>query len=192
MIRRLSFLGLVVITSFLCSCISPQGRTVDDKRASIDAMHDETLHLLYQQKPFLENVIQKSSGYAVFSNVNAQFFIFGGGGGYGVAVDNMAAKRTYMKMAQLDLGFGLGVQDIRVVFVFHSEKALLNFIYSGWDFSAQGDAAAKARGKGVSATGELSIDSETSVYTMSEAGLMVKLNLAGTKYWRDNQMNTAE
>ena len=39
------------------------------------------------------------------------------------------------------------------------------------------------------ATGEVSIDAETSMYTMSEAGLMAKVNLAGTKYWKDDELN---
>ncbi|MGK2943451.1 MAG: YSC84-related protein [Desulfuromonadales bacterium] len=92
-------------------------------------------------------------------------------------------------MAQIDLGFGLGVQDIRVVFVFHSERALNSFVYNGWEFGAQADAAAKAREKGAAITGEVSIDAETSMYTMTESGLMAKINLAGTKYWRDDNLN---
>jgi len=165
---------------------------MENKRAAVDNMHDETLMYLYQQRPSAEAVINRASGYAVFSNVNAQYLIVGGGGGFGVAINNESKQKTYMKMVQLDLGFGIGVQDIRVVFVFHTEKALTNFIYRGWDFSAQADATVKGRGKGLSATGELSIDSETSVYTLSESGLMVKLNLAGTKYWKYDDLNYLE
>ncbi len=152
-------------------------------------MHDETLARLYEQKPTARNVIGKAAGYAVFSNVNAQYFIVGGGGGFGVAVDKSSGHRTYMKMVQGGLGLGLGVQDIRVVFVFHSERSYMNFVNKGWEFGGQADAAAKAEDKGVAATGEVSIDSETTMYTMSEAGLMAKVNLAGTKYWRDDSLN---
>ncbi len=94
-----------------------------------------------------------------------------------------------MKMVQGGLGLGLGVQDVRVVFVFHSERSYMNFVNRGWEFGGQADAAAKAEDKGVAATGEVSIDSETTMYTMSEAGLMAKVNLAGTKYWRDDSLN---
>ena len=51
------------------------------------------------------------------------------------------------------------------------------------------DAAAKARDKGAAITGEVSIDAETTIYTMSESGLIAKVNLAGTKYWRDDSLN---
>ena len=93
-----------------------------------------------------------------------------------------------LRAAQLAPSAG-NVQDVRVVFVFHSARAYMDFVNSGWEFGAQADAAAKARNKGVSATGEVSIDAETTMYTMSEAGLMAKANLAGTKYWQDQSLN---
>ncbi len=173
----------------LCACLAPQGDSPEQQRAAIINMHDEALANLYNQRPTARDVLNKAPGYAVFSNVNAQWFILGGGGGYGVAVDRSSGHKTYMKMAQVDIGFGLGVQDVRVVFVFHSTRAYMNFVNSGWEFGGQADAAAKARDKGASATGEVSIDSETTMYTMSEAGLMAKVNLAGTKYWRDDNLN---
>jgi lipid-binding SYLF domain-containing protein len=173
----------------LSACLAPSGNTLEQKRAAIERMERETLSQLYSQRPTAETVVSKAAGYAVFSNVNAQFFMLGGGGGYGVAVNQSSGQKTFMKMAQIDMGFGLGVQDIRVVFVFHSERALNSFVYNGWEFGAQADAAAKAREKGAAITGEVSIDAETSMYTMTESGLMAKINLAGTKYWRDDNMN---
>jgi lipid-binding SYLF domain-containing protein len=171
------------------ACLSPRGSTPEQKRAAIVNMHDDTIARLYQQRPTARDVIDKSAGYAVFSNVHALYLVVGGGGGYGVAVDQSSGHKTFMKMAQLDLGLGLGLQDIRVVFVFHSARAYMNFVNRGWEFGAQADAAAKARDKGAAATGEVSIDAETSIYTMSEAGLMAKVNLAGTKYWKDDNLN---
>lgn len=184
----LMFLSLVVLLS-LTACLAPQGNTPEAKREAIQRMHDETLAQLYQQRPTARKIVGNASGYAVFSNVNAQYLFFGGGGGYGLALNNVSGQNTYMKMAQIDLGLGLGVHDIRVVFVFHSERAINGFINNGWEFGAQADAAAKARDKGVSATGEVSIDAETSMYTLTESGLMAKVNLAGTKYWKDDKLN---
>lgn len=184
------FIGLSVLLLFILpSCLSPQGQTAEQKRSAILSMHDETLGRLYAQRPTAKEVVDKSAGYAVFSNVNAQYLVIGGGGGYGVAVDRSSGYKTYMKMAQVGLGPGLGVQDIRVVFVFHSPRAYMSFVNKGWEFGAQADAAAKARDKGIAATGEISIDAETTMYTMSEAGLMIKVNLAGTKYWQDGALN---
>lgn len=173
----------------LSACIAPRGDSPEQKRISINRMHDDTLARLYQERPTARDVVGSAFGYAVFSNINAQYLIVGGGGGYGVAVEKASGHKTYMKMAQVDLGLGLGVQDVRVIFVFHSARSFMNFVNRGWEFGAQADAAAKARDKGYAATGEVSIDAETSMYTMSEAGLMAKVNLAGTKYWRDDSLN---
>lgn len=182
-------LCLLLIMS-LTACLAPSGSSPADKRAAIQRMHDDTLTRLYSQRPTSRDVIDKAAGYAVFSNVGAQVIWIGGAGGYGVAVDAASKFKIYMKMAQVDVGLGLGVQDIRVVFVFHSRRAFDDFVYRGWEFGAQADAAAKARDKGAAATGEFSIDAETTIYTMSESGLMIKANLSGTKYWQDNELNS--
>ena len=187
--KNLLLLLSVLILLLLNACLVPSGETPEQKRAAILRMHDETMGQLYKQRPTAENITSKAAGYAVFSNVNAQYFFIGGGGGYGVAINQSSGQKTYMKMAQIDLGLGLGVQDIRVVFVFHSARALNSFVNSGWEFGGQADAAAKARDKGVAATGEVSIDAETSMYTMTESGLMAKVNVAGTKYWKDESLN---
>ncbi len=188
--KRFLFLSLSVLMFLsLVGCLSPRGATLDEKRMVIQDMHNETLSQLYAQRVQAEDIVNKAAGYAVFSNVNAQYFLLGGGGGYGLAVDQSSSEKIYMQMAQLDVGIGLGIQDIRVVFVFHSSRALNNFINSGWEFGAQADASAKARGKGGAITGEISLDSETTMYTMSESGLMAKVNLAGTRYWKDKKLN---
>jgi lipid-binding SYLF domain-containing protein len=187
--RMLSVMVAAMFSVALTACFAPQGDSPDQKRAAINKMHDETLAKLYSQRATASELVNKAAGYAVFSNVNAQWFFVGGAGGFGVAVDRSSGHKTYMQMAQLDLGFGFGVQDIRVVFIFHSARAYMDFVNSGWEFGGQADAAAKVEDKGVAATGEVSIDAETTMYTMSEAGLMAKVNLAGTKYWRDNSLN---
>ena len=168
--RILLMLLCIAVLLSLSACLSPSGSTLEQKRESIERMHNETLAQLYRQRPTAEGVINKAVGYAVFSNVNAYLFFGGGGAGYGVAV-------------------GLGIQDIRAVFVFHSTRAFNSFVNNGWEFGGQADAAAKAREKGGALTGEFSIDAETTMYTMSESGLMAKVNLAGTKYWKDDNLN---
>lgn len=178
-----------VIATLLSGCFAPRGASSEEKRSAIQKMKSDTLSYLYKERPTAREIIDRSAGYAVFSNINAQYFFVGGGGGYGVAVNRDDGRETYMRMAQASVGLGLGVQDIRVVFVFHSRRALDNFVYQGWEFGAQADAAAKASEKGGALSGEVSIDSETTMYTLSQTGLMAKANLAGTKYWRDDALN---
>lgn len=189
MLRFIQLILMVLLVSLLCGCLSPRSKSPDDRRTTIDYMSQSTLTKLYQQRPAARDNINRADGYAVFSNINAQYFFVGGGGGYGVAVSQGAGQKTYMKMAQIDLGLGLGVQDIRVIFVFHSTNALDTFINSGWEFGGQADLAVKAEDKGASATGEVSISSEIDMYTLSASGLMAKINLSGSKYWKDASLN---
>ena len=53
-----------------------------------------------------------------------------------------------MKMGSVGAGLGMGVKDYVVVFVFANDKALAQFLDSGWSGSGQADAAAKAGEKG--------------------------------------------
>jgi lipid-binding SYLF domain-containing protein len=184
--KMIWILGLLL---FLVGCLGPVRGSVEEKRAAIDSMKAKTLEELYLQKASAREKIQRSAGYAVFSNVSAQALFLGGGGGYGVAQYQDTGQKVYMKMAQVGVGFGLGIQDVRVVFVFHTTAALDRFIYQGWDFGAQADAAAKSEEKGGAAGGEISITSDMEAYTLTESGLLAKINLAGTKYWQDKALN---
>ena len=185
----LKVLLLVLLTFSFGGCLSPRADSPADKRSAINSMSRETLAELYKQRPTARDNVERADGYAVFSNVNAQYIFVGAGGGYGVAINRKSGRKTYMKMAQIDLGLGLGVQDIRVVFVFHSQAAYDSFVNSGWEFGGQADLAAKAEDKGASATGEVSVSSEIDMYTLTESGLMAKVNLSGSKYWKDDKLN---
>lgn len=187
--KKLAGLVLLGLVLLLTGCLGPMRGTVEEKRSAIDSMRTRTLQDLYLQSHSAEEKIRRAAGYAVFSNVNAQVLFVGGGGGYGVAVYSDTGRKVYMKMAQAGVGLGLGVQDIRVVFVFHTTAALDRFVYQGWDFGVQADAAARSEGKGGSAGGEVSITSDMDAYTLTKSGLLAKLNLAGTKYWQDRSLN---
>ena len=180
--------GLILI-GLLTACLAPRAETEAEKRQAIETMREKTLAQLYQRRPAARTNIERAEGYAVFTNRSAQIIYLGGGGGYGVAVDRQSGRRTYMKMAQVDLGLGLGVQEMRLVFVFHTRPALESFIEKGWEFGAQADLAAKSETRGGAASGAVSISPEVSVYTLTDAGLMAKVNLAGTKYWKDSELN---
>ena len=184
-----TILAGVVLIGLLTGCLAPRAQTPTAKREAIETMRQETLAELYQRRPAARTNVERAEGYAVFSNVSAQIIYLGGGGGYGVVVDRLTGRKTYMKMAQVDLGLGLGVQDLRVIFVFHTRQALDRFVTSGWDFGVQGDLAAKAENRGGAASGEVSVSPEVDVYTLTESGLMAKVNLAGTKYWQDRELN---
>jgi lipid-binding SYLF domain-containing protein len=133
-------------------------------------------------------MIKEAAGYGVFSNVNINLLIASAGQGFGVVVDNKTGKQTYMKMAQLGVGLGLGAKDFRAVIIFNNPKTMDSFIDSGWEFGAHADAAAKAEDKGGATSGAVSAKDMT-IYQITKAGLALQATVAGTKYWKDDTLN---
>lgn len=179
--------GLLLLTIVLNGCAQQQGRSVEQQRQAIETMRATTLQKLYLEKPYAADSIERSAGYAVFSNANVNLLFASAGGGYGVVHSNQGVV-TYMKMGEIGLGVGLGAKDYRLVFVFHNPKALQRFVNDGWAFGGQLDAAAKANEKGDAIGGEITVDDIT-IYQLTETGLALQATIKGTKFWRDTQLN---
>ena len=174
---------------FLFSCATPKGVTKKEQTDYVLEMKDETLSRLYKTKPGTENVVKNAAGYGVFSNIGTHLFYLGAGNGYGVVIDNATGKRTYMKMAQVAVGLGLGVKDFRVVFIFRNKYTMNDFIEKGWEFGGQADAAAKSGEKGAAVGGEMYIESDIIIYQITESGAALQATVGGTKYWKDKELN---
>ena len=83
----------------------------------------------------------------------------------------------------------MGVKDYNVVFIFETEKALAQFLDSGWEGSGQADAAAKAGEKGGAYSGAMEVAPGVWVYQITKNGLAAQLTLQGTKYYKDDDLN---
>jgi lipid-binding SYLF domain-containing protein len=173
----------------IIGCATPKGDTNQEKVNHILKMKNETLAELYQSKPEARSKVQKAAGYAVFSNINTNLFLFSSGNGYGVAIDNSNGRKTYMKMNFLGLGPGIGVKDFRAVFVFNNKQVMNDFIESGWEFGGHADAAAKSGDKGAAAGGEMYIEDDIEIYQITEAGIALQATIAGTKYRKYAELN---
>jgi len=167
---------------------SGQSKSPSQQRADIRKMRDETLAQLYRHRPDARRKIAAAPGYGVFSNTGVQIVFFGGGGGRGVVVDNATKKETFMNMGQVTAGIGFGIKDFRGVFVFNNRRTLDRFIRSGWEFGGQAEAAAKADNRGVGAADAGSVH-DIEIYQVTESGAILSLTVAGTKYWKDNDLN---
>ncbi len=176
--------GIVALTG-----CGPAGDTIEQKRDNILSMEAQTLNRLYDEEPQAKRKIAKAAGYGVFSNININLIFASAGAGYGVVYDNDTGERTYMRMGLGGVGLGLGAKDFRVVLIFKTDEALRKFIESGWEFGAHADAAAKAGDKGGELSGEGDISSDIEVYSMTEAGLALQATVAGSKYWKDDELN---
>jgi lipid-binding SYLF domain-containing protein len=177
------------IIAIIAGCGPSGDLTVVEKRQVVMNMEEETLERLYREAPGTREKIKRAAGYGTFSNANVNLIFASAGGGYGVVVDNATKKRTYMRMALGGIGLGLGVKDYRVVMIFKDRTTLNRFVESGWDFGAHADAAAKAGETGGELSGEGDIRSGIEVFSMTESGLALQATVAGTKYWKDDNLN---
>lgn len=91
-------------------------------------------------------------------------------------------------MAEVGAGLGIGVEDLRVVCVFHNAEVLDGFLLNGVIIGANASASAKLDDKGEASGGELIINN-MSIHQMTDNGLAVELMVSGTKYWPDASLN---
>ena len=187
----LRWVSVVAVVAVLMAGCGPKkkGMTLEQRRQAVADMEKETLQRLYKEAPNTQAKVENAPGYGVFSNANVNLLIASAGGGYGVVVDNATQQRTYMKMALGGVGLGLGAKDYRVVMVFKDKATMDKFIEKGWDAGAHADAAAKAGDKGAEASAEGDIRSGIEVFSMTESGLALQATIAGTKYWKDKDLN---
>jgi lipid-binding SYLF domain-containing protein len=163
--------------------------TKAEQQAAIRKEAQNTLAKLYQINPSAKAAIQKSAGYAAFDNFGMHLFMLSTARGKGIAVASTTKKETFMKVMSVGAGIGLGVKDFRVVFVFENPEVLNNFVNSGWDADAHGEAMAKAGQKGGAFEGAISVSPGVWVYQFTEKGLALQATLQGTKYYKNDDLN---
>lgn len=211
-------LPLVVFGLALAACRAPKGETAEDKRAYARRMRDEALADLTGANPSLRSRLENAAGYGVFSNIGIKVLLLGTGHGYGMVVDNASGQETYMRMAQVGAGLGLGIKDFRAVFLFRDRSTLERFVEQGWEFGGGAEAAAIASDTGVAAgaqgsagaagaaagsggaygiAGESgdaqgSLGGPLEVYVLTKAGISLQATVSGTKYWKDGELNAPQ
>ncbi|WP_194270181.1 lipid-binding SYLF domain-containing protein [Candidatus Methylospira mobilis] len=185
------FSGLILTLLILSGsgCASNPPATPAQQRLQINSMADGAMSNIYAQYPKSRNVVRTAAGYAVFDISGGKMLYGGMDHGEGVVVDNVTRKRTYMKMFELQPGFGFGISNSRLVFVFKTRAALKNFITSGWQFSTRMSAAAKNEDQGGAFDLGYAINPDTTVYQMTEKGALVGVSITGAKYWMNDELN---
>jgi lipid-binding SYLF domain-containing protein len=162
---------------------------IEQQKADLRKMANETLTRLYKTQPSAEKAIAKSAGYAVFSSFGMKIFVAGGGTGKGIAVDNKTKKETFMKMVEVQAGLGMGVKKFRLIWVFEKHGDLDKFINSGWEIGGQGTAAAQASGQGKAFAAAFSVSPGVWLYQLTDDGLALEWTAKGTKYYKDGVLS---
>jgi lipid-binding SYLF domain-containing protein len=154
------------------------------KRQKIAAEADFALKKVLTTNTKAQELYDISYGWAMFKNVKVAF-IFSGGGGNGVAVNKGTGEHTYMKVGTVGVGFGLGVNKYKVVFLFQDEATFASFVNKGW----QADAGASAVAGTAGAEVKTGFVNGIAIYQLTDKGLMAAADVSGTKYWKNKKLN---
>ena len=153
-------------------------------RQTINNNAEKVLSRLFKESSEAKELYDKAAGYAVFDSREFAFLIKTGVGS-GVAVNKTNDSRTYMKMASAGLNIGAGVKYLQVIFIFPTQTAFNDFVTDGWN--AEGDASAV--GGDDSAQVGVTLANGTKIYELVDTGIMAKMSISGTKYWKDSDLN---
>lgn len=164
-------------------------KTVTQQREDILKASNDTLKALYQVQPKAKEVIEKSVGYATFSNFGMKILIAGGGTGSGVVIQKDGVKPIYMNMAEVQAGLGLGIKSFQNIFVFQTKAALNDFVNSGWTFGGQVTAAAKYESSGDAYQDAVTVAPGVLMYQLTDSGLAAEITGKGTKYYKNTDLN---
>jgi lipid-binding SYLF domain-containing protein len=162
--------------------------TKAEKRAEVLKSSRATLADFYKHEPKLKGQVEKSTGYATFTTYGLSFLI-GGAGGKGVVHDRKTGKETFMDMAQASAGVQIGLSQSRVLIVFKNEKAVRTFVDKGWEFGGGGAASAGVANKKVGSGAGENLIADATYYTLTPNGLQYGGAVAGTKFWKDKDLN---
>jgi lipid-binding SYLF domain-containing protein len=182
---------LLTITAVTLSLAAGSALAQDEKakkQAEVRKATATSLEKFYKADPKLKGEVAKAPGYAVFTTYGISFLI-GGAGGKGLTHDNKTKKVTYMDMAQASAGLQIGAAESETLIIFKSTKAMEEFVNKGWEAGGGGAVQAGAAGKSVGAAGGENAIADASYYTLTKNGLQAGVAIAGTKFWKDKELN---
>ena len=181
----------VVMAAALASALPASGiaATKAESQAEVRKAAQEALAAVYKVQPAARKAVESAAGYAAFSNFGMKILLAGTGTGKGMAINNKSKAVTYMKMAEVQAGLGIGVKQFQLVWVFENAQALNNFVNAGWEIGAQATASAKTGDKGASYQGAVALAPGVWLYQVSGDSLALELTAKGTKYYKDTELN---
>ena len=182
--------AVLALAVLVAACASMSQSEKANKQTNIRQGTQATLEKFYRADPNLRAEVAQAPGYAVFTTYGASLVV-GGAGGKGIAHDNKTNKDIFMEMGQASAGLQAGIAQSEVLIVFESPEAFQKFVDKGWEFGAGGTAQAGAGGKSVGPGGGENMIADARYYMLTPNGLQAGVAVAGTKFWKDKELNNA-
>ncbi len=183
---KLLTVAALSLTAVACASDAPSDKA--GRQAEVRQATQTSLGKFYKAKPELQQEVASSPGYAVFTTYGISFIV-GGAGGKGLVHDNTTGTDTFMDAAQASAGLQAGAAQTDTLIIFKNHDALRQFVEKGWVAGGQAVAQAGAKGESVGpGTGE-NVIADARYYTLTPNGLQAGVAAAGTKYWKDKDLN---
>jgi len=158
------------------------------KQAEVRKAAQTALAKFYKANPKLKGEVAKAPGYAVFTTFGMSFVV-GGAGGRGLVHNAKTKKDTFMKMGQGSAGLQAGIAENETLIVFKTAQAMNEFVEKGWEFGGGGTVSAGAGGKSVGGGSGENVIADALYYSYTKNGLEAGGAVAGTKFWKDDELN---
>ncbi|HEX6727225.1 MAG TPA: hypothetical protein VF078_07715 [Nitrospira sp.] len=174
---RAASLGLLalilVLTDLLGACAGGLMGGAEKKRAYFDALERDTLARLIKEQPQTKQELAESVGFLVAEQDIVKIPTVGWGSGVGVAVEKANAKRTYLRIPQLQFGMGWGGRVEKVVMIFQDRDKLRDLADGKWHAGIGAEAAAKVSNVGIAGSGTSSdlLRNGYSAYVPTDTGI---------------------
>ena len=168
--RSMLLLGTILISGVLSA-------QKDSKDAKLLADNKIAKDAFIKADGLMQNLFDKSYGYAIFPNVGKGGIGVGGAAGNGIVYEGgKAIGRASMK--QVTVGFQWGGQAYREVIFFENKETLDRFKENKVEFSAQASAVAATKG----ASGNVKYANGVMIFTQEKGGLMYEASVGGQKF----------
>jgi lipid-binding SYLF domain-containing protein len=158
------------------------------KQAEIRKVAQASLQRFYKSDPSLKRKVEQAPGYGVFTTYGLSFIV-GGAGGKGLVHERATKQDSFMSMAQASAGVQIGASESETLIIFNSSKGLRDFVDKGWELAGGGGATAGAQGKTSGSASSENVVTGAQYYTLTKNGLQAGGALAGTKFWKDEELN---
>jgi lipid-binding SYLF domain-containing protein len=184
---RLNLVAFAALALFVGACAtSPSDKA--SKQAEIRKATQASLEKFYTADPRLKIDVAHAPGYGIFTTYGLSFII-GGAGGSGLVHNNRTGADTFMDTAQASAGLQAGAAQTDTLIVFKTPEAMQTFVDKGWVAGGGAVAQAGAKGESVGPSEGGNIIADSKYYTLTPNGLQAGVAGAGTKFWKDSDLN---
>ncbi len=148
-----------------------------EAKANLTDDVQNSLVKIKRQDSGMDQLLNKSAGYAVFPSIGKAAWIVGGAYGKGILYEK-GTMTGYVDMSQASVGLQGGAEDYSELVVFDTPEALARLKDSKFEAGANLSAVALTTG----AASAAKFQDGVAVFTQSNGGLMVEASVSGQKF----------